>query len=206
MATKWVGLEILGFSEFQLFVLATFSVLGPVISQAHYDGATTWAIVASVSGVGALLGDAISLRMRPRFPLLVAGAFTLGDVVILLALAFAAPLPVLIACSGSGLGIGFSIPDTLWFTAMQDNVPENLIARVSAFDWMGSTALRPIGLADASRRLPSWWGAPAVLFVAAGIYSRDPRRGDRASERSRTPRGRAHRPHQAPPEAPTVEL
>ena len=167
VATRWVGLEILGFSEFQLFVLATFSVLGPVISQAHYDGATTWAIVASVSGVGALLGDAISLRMRPRFPLLVAGAFTLGDVVILLALAFTAPLWILVI--GAALfGLGISISNTLWFTALQNNVPEHLIARVSSFDWLGSTALRPIGFAVVAP-IAAAVGPAAVLVVAAAV-------------------------------------
>jgi hypothetical protein len=59
---------------------------------------------------------------------------------LLVALAFSAPLPVLIGCAVL-FGLGFSIPNTLWFTALQDNVPGLLIARVSSFDWMGSTAL-----------------------------------------------------------------
>ena len=167
IATRWLGLEILGFSEFQLFALATYSVLGPVISVAHYDGATTWAAVASVSGVGALAGDALSLRIRPQRPMVVAGLFMLGTPVLLLALAFTAPVWVLVI--GAALfGLGISISDTLWFTAMQDNVPDHLIARVSSFDWMGSTALRPIGLAIVAP-VAAAIGAPLVLAVAAGV-------------------------------------
>jgi MFS family permease len=165
VATRWLGLEILGFSEFQLFTLASYSVLGPVISQAHYDGATTWAIVASASGVGALVGDFICLRFRPKRPLVFANLMSLVCVVILLALAFTAPLPVLIL-GGALFGMGISISNTLWFTAMQDNVPEHLIARVSSFDWMGSTALRPIGLAIIAP-IAVAVGPAVVLIVAA---------------------------------------
>jgi MFS family permease len=167
VARRWLGLEIIGFSEFQLFVLASYSVLGPVISQEHYDGATTWAIVAAVVGVGAVIGDAISLRIRPKRPLIVANSFSLCCVPLLVALGFAAPLPILIVCAVV-FGVGFSVPDTLWFTAMQDNVPDHLIARVSAFDWMGSTALRPIGLAIVAP-IAVLAGPAVVLFVAAGV-------------------------------------
>ncbi len=167
IASRWLGLEILGFSEFQLFVLASYSVLGPVISQKHYDGATTWAIVTAVVGVGAVIGDLISLRIRPSRPLVAASAFGLCCVPLLVALGLAAPLPILIICAAV-FGIGFSVPDTLWFTAMQDNVPEHLIARVSAVDWMGSTALRPIGLAIVAP-IAAVTGPAVVLLVAAGV-------------------------------------
>ena len=201
VASRWLGLSILGFSEFQLFVLASYSVLGPVISQSHYDGATTWAIVTAVVGVGAVVGDVISLRIRPRHPLLAANSFALGCVPLLVALGFEAPLAVLIGCAVV-FGVGFSIPDTLWFTAMQDNVPEDLIARVSAFDWMGSTALRPIGLAIIPP-IAVVIGAPVVLFAAAGITTvtligvtaHPSVRGLRAGGS----------PPTAPPEPPTVE-
>jgi MFS family permease len=167
VTTRWIGLMILEFSVFQLLILASFSVLGPVISLADYDGATTWALVAGVTGAGALLGDAVSLRIRPRHPLVVANVFSLGCLPLFFALAFAAPLPVLIACAVP-FGFGFSIPNTLWFTALHDNVPDHLIARVSSFDWMGSTALRPIGLAVIAP-IAAVIGPAVVLCVAAGV-------------------------------------
>jgi MFS family permease len=166
IATRWIGLMILEFSVFQLFVLASYSVLGPTIAEAHYGGATTWAIVAAVTGIGALLGDALSLRIRPRHPLLVGNAFGLGCLPLLIALALEAPLPILIVCAAP-FGIALSLPDTLWFTALQDNVPDHLIARVSSFDWMGSTALRPIGLAIVAP-IAAVVGPAVVLLIAAG--------------------------------------
>jgi MFS family permease len=167
VATRWIGLMILEFAVFQLFVLASFSVLGPLTADVHYAGAATFAVIAAVTGVGALLGDALSLRIRPKRPLLVANCFSLGCVPLLVALAVTAPLPVLIICAVP-FGLGFSFPNTLWFTALQDNVPQHLIARVSSFDWMGSTALRPIGLAIVAP-IAVIVGPEAVLLVAAGF-------------------------------------
>jgi MFS family permease len=165
--SRWLGLMILSFSEFQLFLLASYTVLGPVIALESYNGATTWAIVTSVTGVGAVVGDLLSLRIKPKHPLLVANIVGLAAAPLLVALGLGTPLPVLIACAFV-FGIAFSIPTTLWFTAMQDNVPEHLISRVSAFDWMGSTALRPLGLAIVAP-IAALVGPAIVLFVSAGV-------------------------------------
>jgi len=164
---RWAGLSILGFAEFQLFVLASYSVLGPLVADRDYAGATTWAIVTSAAAVGALIGDVISLRIKPTRPLLVANLVAIGLVPLLVALAFTAPLPVLIICA-LFFGASFSLPDTLWYTALQDNVPEHLMARVSSLDWMGSVALRPIGLAIVAP-IAALVGPGAVLLVAAGV-------------------------------------
>jgi MFS family permease len=164
---RWIGLSILGFAEFQLFVLASYSVLGPLIADRQYDGAITWALVTSTAGVGALLGDALALRIKPTRPLFVGNLFALGLVPLLVALALTAPVPVLVVCA-LFFGISFSLPDTLWFTALQDNVPEHLMARVSSIDWMGSVALRPIGLAIVAP-IAVLVGPGAVLVVAAGV-------------------------------------
>lgn len=164
---RWAGLSILGFAEFQLFVLASYSVLGPLVADRDYAGATTWAIVTSAAAVGALIGDVVSLRIKPTRPLLVGNLVSIGLVPLLVALAFTAPVPVLVVCA-LFFGASFSLPDTLWYTALQDNVPEHLMARVSSLDWMGSVALRPLGLAIVAP-IAALVGPPAVLLVAAGV-------------------------------------
>lgn len=155
---RWLGLEIAGFAQFQVFILAPFAVLGPLVADQRYAGATTWALVASASGAGALVGDAISLRWKPRRPLVAANIVTLGCIPLFVALAVTAPVAVLVGCAVL-FGVGLSLPDTFWFTTMQDHVPEHLMARVSSFDWMGSMVLRPIGLAVV---------APIAVLVAPG--------------------------------------
>jgi MFS family permease len=164
---RWLGLQIASFAEFQLFILAAYSVLGPLVSQEHYAGATTWAIVTAVGGIGALVGDAISLRYRPRHPLVASNLICLLAVPLLIALAVIAPVPVVVV-AGFLFGVGMSLSDTLWFTVLQNNVPDHLMARVSAFDWMGSLVLRPIGLAVIAP-IAVLAGAAPVLVVAGAV-------------------------------------
>jgi hypothetical protein len=66
----------------------------------------------------------------------------------MLLLTIAVPLQVvLIAAMGFVTGMGFAFGDTLWTTALQRNVPEHALSRISSFDWLGSVALNPIGYA-----------------------------------------------------------
>jgi MFS family permease len=166
MERPWILMQIIAFAEFQLFVLAAYSVLGPLTAEEHYGGAAGWALVVAMSGAGALLGDFISLRIRPRRPMVVANLFSMAALPLLVALALTAPTLLLIGC-GFLFGIAISVPNTLWFTALQKHVPEKLMARVSSFDWMGSVALRPIGLAMVAP-VAAVIGAPIVLLISAG--------------------------------------
>jgi MFS family permease len=53
-------------------------------------------------------------------------------------------LIVLIALSAL-VGFGFAAGNTFWMTALQQNVPEHALSRISSFDWLGSVAFNPIG-------------------------------------------------------------
>jgi hypothetical protein len=44
-------------------------------------------------------------------------------------------------------GVGYSISGVLWETVVGENIPGRALSRVSSYDWLGSIALRPIGLA-----------------------------------------------------------
>jgi hypothetical protein len=165
--TRWIGLEILSFSLFQFLPLAAYGVLGPLVAERDYDGATTWALIAGLGGVGAVAGDLVALRIHPSRPLVVSNAVMIACLPLLIGLAVEAPLAVLLA-GGVLWGFALSLADTLWLTTLQHHVPPNLMARVSSLDWMGSLALRPIGVAV----LPivaAGVGAPVVLLVIAGV-------------------------------------
>ena len=163
---RWVGLNILGFALFQLLALAAFGVLGPVVSVRHYDGATTWALVAGLSGVGALLGDLVAIRLRPFRPLVVVNLLVFVMLPLLVALGLAAPLPVLLV-AGLLWGFSLSVSNTIWFTTLQHHVPSELMARVSSLDWMGSLVLRPIGLAALPVVAAVAGAGPVLLAVSA---------------------------------------
>ncbi len=164
----WLWVSIADFALYQLFVLATLFVLGPVIAKRSLGGAAAWALVIAAMGIGSLVGDFLGLRLEPRRVLLVAhlAAGMVAPLMILLgagAPAAVSAVPAVLA------GVAFSYSNTLWFTALQENVPEEAISRVSSYDWMGSTVLRPIGFALVGP-IAARVGAGPTL-IAAGVLT-----------------------------------
>lgn len=140
----WVWMSIASFMLFQLLVLPTFFILGPVLAERFSSGAARWSVIVASTGVGALLGDVLALRLEPRKPLRT--TFLIGTLVApaMILVGGSAPLPLLILAA-IPFGVAFSFSNTLWFTTLQSHVPDHALARVSSYDWMGSTLLRPIG-------------------------------------------------------------
>jgi hypothetical protein len=65
-----------------------------------------------------------------------------------------------------GAGLGFTLFEVWWATALVRHIPPQALSRVSAYDWMGSLALLPLGFAIAGP-LAAAWGARTVLAVGA---------------------------------------
>jgi predicted MFS family arabinose efflux permease len=142
----WLWASIVDFAAFQMIYLATIMVLGPVVAKQSLGGAGAWAAILVAFSIGTLLGNAWAMRLRPRRPLVFAWSIILFSGPSLVLLAFAAPAwSIALTEVASGLSIG--VAGTLWETTLQRNVPKEALSRVSAYDWMGSTALRPLGLA-----------------------------------------------------------
>jgi predicted MFS family arabinose efflux permease len=164
----WALASILNFMFFQLLVLAAFQVLGPLIAKQSLGGAPAWAVISASVGAGSVLGDLLGLYFKPRRPLLIAFVALLGVLPALILLALAAPAPA-VAGGAVLVGAAFSFPTILWFTALQESIPSSALSRVSSFDFMGSTALRPIGYALAGPAAAAF-GAKEVLLAAALLY------------------------------------
>ena len=141
--------------------------LGPVVADRDLGGAGPWGTVLGAVGVGALLGSIVATRVRPSRPLVFVA---LMDALFLIPLAFlaaGASVPVLAlgaALSGAGLMLGMSV----WETTLQREIPPESLSRVASYDWFGSYAVYPIGLAI--------WGPLAVvigihtaLWLASGL-------------------------------------
>jgi MFS family permease len=82
-----------------------------------------------------------------------------------LAFAAASPLAVVVVLS-FGAGLGFTLFEVWWQTALVRHIPPQALSRVSAYDWMGSLALLPLGFAMAGP-LAAALGARTVLTVGA---------------------------------------
>jgi MFS family permease len=142
---RWVWASIVSFAVFQLVVLASLSVLGPVVAKRSLGGSSAWALIAAGFGVGSLLGNFTALHLRPRRPLLTAYLLLFASAPSLFLLGFAVPAPFIAATelvAGSTIGIS----GVLWETTLQQQIPREAYGRVSSYDWMGSTVLRPLGL------------------------------------------------------------
>jgi MFS family permease len=123
-----------------------FLVLGPAVAKDSLGGSSSWALIVALFGVGGLLGGAIALSVRPRRPLLVSEGF---------ALVFALPVALLaipshtvvIAAGALISGCVASLSEILYVTVVAQKVPHASLSRVMAYDWFGSLALEPLGLA-----------------------------------------------------------
>ena len=163
----WLWTSIVDFAVFQMIYLATMMVLGPLVAKQSLGGAGAWALILTAFSVGTLLGNLLSLRLRPRRPLLVAWTiiFLCGPSLVLLALK-APAWSIALTEVGAGLAIG--VAGTLWETTLQRHVPAEALSRVAAYDWMGSTALRPLGLVVVGP-IASVFGVEATLFGAFAL-------------------------------------
>jgi MFS family permease len=139
------------------------SVLGPVIADRDLGGAAVWGTVLAAMGVGALAGSLIAIRARPRRPLVLGVlALTLFAVPPAL-LAAEAPAAVLAAgtfLAGGGMMLGIS----LYESTFQRRIPADVLSRVSAYDWFGSLALQPVGLAV-------WGPIAAAIGIDAALWA-----------------------------------
>ena len=161
----WLWVIVTQFGLFHLLVYAPFMVLGAVIANTVAGGAATWGFILTAQGLGAILGGVVGLRIRPRRPLVIAtlGTFAFAGPVALLALR--APTAAIAAAAGLS-GVGMAIFGTLWDTALQQHIPVTVLSRVSAYDWLGSVALVPLGYAITGP-LTSTLGVSGTLWFAA---------------------------------------
>ncbi len=144
-----------------------FQVLGPTVAEAELGGSSAFALIAAAMGFGAVLGAVLGLALRPRRPLL-AGETILLTLPLPIAL-FALPGPtVLIALAALLAGTAGTYATVLWESTWVQHVPAAARSRVSAYDWFGSLALEPLGLALIGP-IAAGVGVSTTLWLAAAV-------------------------------------
>jgi predicted MFS family arabinose efflux permease len=139
-----------------------WSILGPVVADRDLGGAAAWGTVLAAMGVGGLVGGVIAIRTVPRRPLVVATVAVAVASVPLALLAAGAGVALLALgalLSGGALMLG----NTVWESTLQRHVPAASLSRVSAYDWFGSMAFRPLGLAI-------WGPVAAAIGVSVSLW------------------------------------
>jgi hypothetical protein len=149
------------------FAIPALFVLGPVIAARSLGGAPAWGILSASWGAGAVADGIVGLRVKPRRPLVAADLLMAGIGLPLLALAFSRSV-ALIAAAEAAFGFTMIVGNSLWFTAMQVLVPDNVRARVGAYDWFVSLVIMPVGWVVMGP-LSSSVGSTATLVAAAAL-------------------------------------
>jgi MFS family permease len=144
----WLWAIVAQFSLVNAVEQGATNVLRPAIAKAHFGGAAAWGLILTAQSLGLLVGGLILLRLRPDRLLLVATLGFLLTIPFLLALAVPSALVVVIA--GAALaGIGSEVFLVLWNTTLHQEIAQERLSRVSAYDGLGSVAMIPLGLAVA---------------------------------------------------------
>jgi len=160
----WAVAMVASFGLFQLTYFPALLVLGPLVAKQQLGGAGAWGTILAIESFGAVAGGMFALRLRFSRPLVASQLCVVPSGLLLASLAV--PLPLIgLAVVSFAVGIGFALGNTLWMTALQRNVPEHALSRISSFDWLGSVAFNPIGYALIGP-IAAVVGTPETLAVA----------------------------------------
>ncbi|MCL2554866.1 MAG: MFS transporter [Actinomycetia bacterium] len=170
VSRSWLWGIVVQFSVVNAMTNAGEAVYGPLVSRDHLGGAGPWGLALAAGGVGTVAGGVLMIRWKPRRILLTGtlGVFPLA--LPLIGLALALPLWALVLAMLAA-GVAIEVFGVGWMVALHQEIPEEKMSRVSAYDWLGSIAVMPLGLALAGPaaaafgRTQALWGA-AVLVVA----------------------------------------
>jgi MFS family permease len=166
---QWLWVCVVQFSVLVMVWEASHLVLGPVVAKAELGGPAAWTKVLTGESIGLVLGGLVSIRWRPRRPVLVVAVFSLGAVPTPLLLGLSAPLVAVIAAAFV-LGFSFELLTVIWQTTMQREIPPSSLSRVSSYDALGSLLLGPVGLVLAGP-VSIAIGTHRALLVCAGIMA-----------------------------------
>jgi transmembrane secretion effector len=144
-----------------------FMVLGPVVARARLGGPAAWGTISAADAVGWIVGGLVSLRITPRRPMLFAALLTGALAISPLSLGLMLPLPV-VCLASFAVGVLLEMTMVQWTVALARNVPRQMLARVSSYDYLGSVGAMPLGALLAGP-LATAFGVSPVQLGAAGL-------------------------------------
>jgi len=167
----WLWVMLLRVCLVLFVVIAPFQVLGPLGLREEGYGAAAWGWLQAVFSAGMIVGMAVAMRYRPRRPMV---TVTLtGATAVVTPLAFAIwgdPWTLGVVYGLRGISVGVLV--AVWNTTLQTQIPRESLGRVTAWDWMSSLALWPVGLAIAGP-LAQAFGVTTMCWVTGilGLFA-----------------------------------
>jgi predicted MFS family arabinose efflux permease len=141
----WLWTIVLQFG----FVLAAYQsilvLVGPAVANDYYDGAKAWGWIMSAVSIGLLLGGIIGMRLKPRYPLRFATFCVFTGALIPFGIGLLLPLPIILFLAVIN-GCGWEVFIILWVSLLQKKITPEALSRVTAYDYLGSIGLAPLGI------------------------------------------------------------
>jgi MFS family permease len=144
-ARTWYWTTLIGHATWN-FAAGMLATTGPLIAVTELGGKTVWLAALQASAVGYLAGAFIAGRTKVRRAIFVGNIALMSYAVPLVLFAVAAPAWAVVIAYGLAMAcLGFLNP--VWETAVQQEIPAEVLARVSAYDWLVSLGAMPLGYA-----------------------------------------------------------
>ena len=160
---RWLTAGFLGYAIGN-FGVGLYVVRGSLVAMETLGGAWAWGLVGGSAAVGGVLGGFAAYRIRPSHP--VAAAFGIWSLMALLPFTLLKPFPLpAVMAAGFLFGGALLVGNTLWETAIQQEVEPDRLARVASIDVLLSLCLLPVGQA-VSGPLSNAIGVHATLVLA----------------------------------------
>lgn len=161
----WIAIIVVTAMVHLLVAFAPFEVLAPLIAEHEYGDVAVYGWMLAAMGSGAIVGAVFAARIRPRLPGVVGMLLLIPFCALLVVLAIVPPLPVILTVLVLA-GFGEATFEVLWTTAVQRDVPDQLLSRVISLDFLGSLALLPLGLALTGPAVAAFGRDEVLIFGA----------------------------------------
>ena len=160
----WVWVVVVQFMVVNAVIAGGIIVLGPIVADSTF-GRSGWGFALAVQTIGSLVGGVLVARWQPRHALFLGVAVINLEALPLLVLGQAPWLPLLLtAMFLSGIMIEQFV--VAWDVSLQENVPEEKLARVYSYDMLGSYIALPVGQMAAGP-LAHHFGVQTTLIACA---------------------------------------
>ncbi|MFF7656444.1 MFS transporter [Streptomyces sp. NPDC007983] len=165
IARSWVWVVVLQYTLVNAAVAGGIQVLGPLVADADF-GRSLWGLVLAAQTLGALIGGVIAARSRMRRALFFGVAVTAVNAVPLAVLA-GEPHIVLLFIAMFLNGMAIEQFGVAWELTLQENIPEDKLARVYSYDALGSFLALPMGEIGAGFATEHFGIRPSLFIMAA---------------------------------------
>ncbi|MER6677488.1 MFS transporter [Streptomyces sp. NPDC000983] len=163
----WVWVIVVAFCFLNAGLTASFTVLGPAVADTTAIGRTGWGLAVAASSFGAVAGGILSLRWQPRRAILV-GCALMGLTATTPLLLALAPHTWALVVANFVAGVGAEQAGVAWYSTLNEQIPEERLARVYAYDDLGSYLALPLAQ-FATGPAVLLLGLDATLYTAAAL-------------------------------------